>query len=47
MLLALPDVRVQIIECFHVSGRKPRDLGETRDFCSGQSNVVSEADHRR
>ena len=41
MLLALPDVRVQVIERFHVSGRKARDLGKTRDFCTGQSNVVA------
>lgn len=46
MLLALPDVRIQIRERFHVSGSKARDLGETRDFCPGQSNVVSEANHR-
>jgi hypothetical protein len=47
MRLALLDVRVQVIERFHVSGSKARDLGETRDFSPGQSNVVSEADHRR
>lgn len=47
MLLALPDVRVQIIERLHVNRSKRGDLGETRDFGVRQSNVVAEADHRR
>ncbi|WP_420475193.1 hypothetical protein [Noviherbaspirillum sp. ST9] len=47
MPLALSNVRVQVIERFHVNGSEAGDFCEARDFCSGQSNVVSEADHRR
>lgn len=45
--LALSDVRVQTLDRFHVRWLKAGDLRETLDFFSGQSNVVSEADHRR